>query len=67
MLKIKTGRKSPNDSQNYHDEIDLKELIKGTHNDTEHQNNAHQTKQSYRLWWGAADQYTMLHGTYIKI
>ena len=23
--------------------------------------------QSYRLWWGAADQYTMSHGTYIHI
>ena len=24
-------------------------------------------KQSYRLWWGAADQCTMSHGTYIHI
>ena len=28
---------------------------------------AHTQKQSYRLWWCAADQCTMLRGTHIHI
>ena len=46
----------------------IKELVKGTHNDTQNQSNAHTPeKQSYRLWWSAADQCTMSHGAYIHI
>ena len=37
----KNGHKNPNNSHNYHDERELKEIIKGAHNDTQHQNNAH--------------------------
>ena len=34
--------KNPNYSHNYHDEIELyQELVKWTHNDNQHQNNAH--------------------------
>ena len=44
----------------------IKEIATEAHNDTQQQNNAH-PKQSYRLWWGAADQCTMSHGTYIQI
>ena len=38
---------------------------KGTHNDTQSQNNAHpkKKKQSYRLWWGASDQRTISFST----
>ena len=45
-----------------------KELVKGIHNDTQHQGSAHPPKkQSYRLLWGAADQCTMSHGNFIHI
>ena len=45
----------------------IKEIVTGAPNDTQHQNNAHPKNQSYRLWWGAADQCTVSHGTYIHI
>ena len=41
----------------------VKEIVKGAHDDTQNQNSTPQ-KQSYRLWWGAADQCTMADGTY---
>ena len=37
--------------------------MKRAHNDTQYQNSVHREKQSYRLWWGAADQCIMPHGT----
>ena len=46
----------------------IKEIEIGAHNDTQQQNNTHpKKKQSYRLWSGAADQWIMLHGTFIHI
>ena len=45
----------------------IKALLKGTHNDTHHQDNAHPNDESYGLWWDAADQCILPHGTYIHI
>ena len=41
-----------------------KELATGAPNDTTPEQRTPK-KQSCRLWWGAADQCTMWHGTYI--
>ena len=45
----------------------INEIVTGTPNGTQHQNSAHPKKLSYRLWWGATDQCTRSHGTYIHI
>ena len=45
----------------------IKEIVTGAPNDTQQQNNAHAKKQPYRLWSGAAEQCTMLLGTYIHV
>ena len=43
----------------------IKEFIKGTHNDTQHQNSAQPNTSPIDC--DAADQCTMSHGTYIHI
>ena len=45
----------------------IKKLVKGTYDNTQHQNNAQTKDQSYMMWWGAADQCVVSHGTYIHI
>ena len=45
----------------------IRELVKGTHNDTQIQNISNPQKQYHRVWWDAADQCIMSHGTYIHI
>ena len=42
----------------------IEELVKGTHNDTKHQNSAHPKPVPYTVM-GAADQYTMSPSTHI--
>ena len=42
----------------------IKEIVTGAPTDIQHQNNAH-LKNSQIDWWGAADQWTMSHGTHI--
>ena len=64
--------KDPNDSHNYNDENhDEIEFYQGnSKGSTEwHLTPEQRTpkKQSFRLWWGAADQCTMSHGTQINI
>ena len=64
--------KHPDDSHNYHDENhDEIEFYQGNNKrSTQWHSTADQRtpkNQSYRLWWGAADQCKMSHGTYIHI
>ena len=68
MYKM-NGNKNPNNSHNYYDEIDLYQGIskRNTYIMTLDTKTSHTPKQSYRMWWGAADQYTMSHGTYSHI
>ena len=59
-----------NDSHNFHDENhDEIELYQGNNNRSTqwHSTPEQRTPQneSYRLWWGAADQCTLSHGAYI--
>ena len=66
------GNKNANDTHNYHDENhDVSEFYqvnnnRGTKWHLPPEQRTHQN-QSYRVWWGAADQCTMSHGTYIHI
>ena len=66
------GHKNPNDGHNYLDENH--DEIESYHGNSGRSTYWHSTpeqrtpkKQSYRLWWGAADHWTMSHGTYIHI
>ena len=45
----------------------IKDLVKGTHNDTQLQNNVHPKYNRLDCDWVAADQCTMLHGTLLHI
>ena len=72
VQKVNNGYKNPNNSHKYgdenHDEIEFYwgNSKKSTlwHSTPEKRT---PKNQSYRLWWGAADQCTMSHGTYIHI
>ena len=62
------GHKNSNDNSNHRDEIALCQEISKMdiycHTSPEQ---CTTKKQSYRLWWGAADQRAMAHGTHIHI
>ena len=45
----------------------IKELLKGTHNNTQHQNSTHPEISPIDFDGSTADQCTMSHGTYIHI
>ena len=66
------GHKNPNDIHSYHDENhDEIEFHQVNSNRSTQQHSTPEQRtpqiQSYRLWWGTADQCTMSHDTYIHI